>query len=245
MNGRAFLYHWLWEILDGLFPPRCGGCGKEGARWCAECQRQVQIPMPPLCLRCGTSIKEGTLCFSCQQHLPAFEILRSWSLFTGPVRSALHHLKYRRNMGLGEALAIPFARFVRSLGWPVDAVIPIPLSPKRYQERGYNQVALVAYPLALHLRLPYLGRALQRTRETRSQVGLSVQERRQNVQNAFKAQDGWVKGKRILLVDDVATTGSTLSSASEALLSAGATAVYAVTLARAIYLSGGTYDAQI
>nr|BAL52748.1 phosphoribosyltransferase [uncultured Chloroflexota bacterium] len=146
-------------------------------------------------------------------------------------------------MGLGEALAIPFAHFVRSLAWPVEAVIPIPLSPKRYQERGYNQVALVAYPLALHLQLPYLSQALRRVRETRSQVGLSAQDRRQNVRDAFEARSEWVRGKSVLLVDDVATTGATLSSASEALLSAGAARVYAVTLARSHHFSGGTYDA--
>lgn len=226
-----------------LFPPRCGGCGQEGVRWCAQCQKEVKTPRPPLCVRCGT-FSYDEICPACREHPPTFVYLRSWSLFTEPVRPALHRLKYRRDMGLGEALAVPFARFVRSLQWPVDVVIPIPLSAKRYRERGYNQVALFAYPLALHLNLPYLARALKRTRETRSQVGLSAKERRENVQGAFMAEGKWLKGKTVLLVDDVATTGSTLSSAAQALLSAGANAVYAVTLARAIHPSlGGTYDA--
>ncbi len=184
------------------------------------------------------------VCPSCHQHPPAFTQLRSWSLYADPVRTAIHQMKYRRNLGLGEALAYPFANFVRSLNWPVEVIVPIPLSQKRYQERGYNQVATFAYPLSLHLGLKYLGRALYRVRETRSQVGLSARERRENVYDAFQARENLVRGKQILLVDDVATTGSTLSSAANALLIAGARAVYAVTLARANSLSiGGTYDA--
>jgi ComF family protein len=243
MTVQAHLYHWLWGTLDALFPPRCAGCGRKGTRWCEDCQRKVQVLKPPLCPRCGEPGFES-LCPSCRQQPPAFTQLRAWSLYADPIRTAIHQLKYRRNLGLGEALALPLADFVRSLNWPVEAIVPIPLSQKRYQERGYNQVATFAYPLALHLGLPYLGDALHRTRDTRSQVGLSAHERRENVHNAFQAREKLVRGKQILLVDDVATTGSTLSSAANALLIAGAQAVYAVTLARANSLSlGGTYDA--
>jgi ComF family protein len=137
-------------------------------------------------------------------------------------------------MGLGDALASQMAGFLRGLNWPVDMMLPIPLGKKRLNERGYNQVGLVARPLAMALGLEYVPDALARPRETRSQVGLSRTERRENTRDAFAASRRLVNGKIILVMDDVSTTGSTLSSAAEALFSAGAKNVYALTVARAL-----------
>jgi ComF family protein len=143
-------------------------------------------------------------------------------------------LKYRRDMGLGEALAVPIGQFVDSLDWPFEVVVPVPLGQKRMKERGYNQVALIAKPLSLLLGRDFRSVALQRRRETRSQVGLSARERRDNVQEAFVADPRIVRGRSVLVMDDVATTGATLSSSAEALLQAGAAQVYAITVARAL-----------
>ena len=161
-------------------------------------------------------------------------MLRSWAVFDNPVQAALHRLKYRRDIGLGEALSNQFAGFVAGLGWPIEIVLPIPLGRKRFKERGYNQVAMVAMPLALQLGLSYSSKALVRARETRSQVGLSAIERRENVREAFLADVKKVNGRNILLMDDVSTTGATLSSAAEALYASGAREVFAVTIARAL-----------
>lgn len=124
--------------------------------------------------------------------------------------------------------------FVRSLQWPVDIMIPVPLGKKRLKERGYNQVGLVARPLAYQIGLRYEPEALWKTRETRSQVGLNVSQRRDNVNNAYQANPDIVKRKSVLIMDDVATTGSTISACTEALLSAGAQEVYVLTIARAL-----------
>jgi len=161
-------------------------------------------------------------------------MMRSWAVFDSPVQNALHTLKYRRNIGLGDSLAIQMADFVQKLDWHPDLLIPIPLGKRRYQERGYNQVGLVAKPLAYELGMAYSPRALWKTRETRSQVGLSISERRENVRRAYQADPKAVNRRKILLMDDVATTGSTISSASEVLLSAGAAEVFALTIARAL-----------
>jgi ComF family protein len=139
---------------------------------------------------------------------------------------------------LGEALAWDVAIFLDQLGWQADAVIPIPLSDQRLNERGYNQVDLIAHPLARIFSWQYLPRALSRARHTRSQVGLSSSERRQNVSGAFRAQPRFIREKNILLVDDVATTGATLDSASQALLAGGAKKVYALTFAKALQKHG-------
>ncbi len=150
------------------------------------------------------------------------------------MRSALHRLKYRRNMALGEALARPLAAFAAAQGWSVDLVAPIPLGRQRLQERGYNQVALFAWPMAVFNGWPYDPGAVRRCRETRSQVGLSAAERRENMRDAFWADSSRLRGKTVLLVDDVATTGATLSACAQAVLAAGARQVLALTLARAL-----------
>ena len=143
-------------------------------------------------------------------------------------------MKYRRNIGLGESIALQMTDFVRSLRWPIEMIMPVPLWKKRLQERGYNQVGLVARPLAYYLRLSYEPDALWKKRETRSQVGLTVSQRRENVQDAYEANHKIVRGKSILIMDDVATTGSTISACTEALLSAGAQDIYVLTIARAL-----------
>jgi ComF family protein len=161
-------------------------------------------------------------------------MMRSWAVFDSPIQNGLHTLKYRGNIPLGEALALQMVEFVNALNWDVDVLIPVPLGKKRLQERGYNQVALVAEPLAYHTGMEYLPRTLWKARETRSQVGLNVSQRHQNVLAAYQADSRSVEHKSILLMDDVATTGSTISSCTEALLSAGASSVYAITIARAL-----------
>ena len=233
-NWNYRFYQVFWAALDWLLPPVCGGCGKSGIRWCSDCQNRVQFVSGPICKVCGLPQAHFGLCDRCQQNYPSFKLMRSWSVFEDPVRGALHQLKYRRNVGLGEALASQMSTFVAQLGWPVDTIIPIPLGKKRLKERGYNQVAMVAKPLSLRLGIDYRPAALIRARETRSQVGLSATERKQNVLNAFQADKDKISSRTVLLMDDVSTTGATLSSAAEALYASGAKEVYAITVARAL-----------
>lgn len=161
-------------------------------------------------------------------------MMRSWAVFDSPIQNGLHTMKYRRNTGFGEAIAIQMIDFVRSLCLPVEMLIPVPLGKKRLKERGYNQVDLVARPLAYQMGWMYQPRVLWKTRETRSQVGLTISQRRENVHNAYQAEPKAVQRKSILIMDDVATTGATISACAEALLSAGAQKVYVLTIARAL-----------
>jgi ComF family protein len=142
-------------------------------------------------------------------------------------------LKYRRDVALGDALAAHMFHYVEGLDWHLDMIVPIPLGRQRYKERGYNQVGMIAKPLALALGVEFAPNALMRCKETRTQVGLSKQERQKNVHGAFQAGAG-VNGKNVLVLDDVSTTGSTLSSSADALFSSGARDVYALTVARAL-----------
>jgi ComF family protein len=174
------------------------------------------------------------MCGRCRGTRLYYERLSSWVSFEGPIREAVHELKYRHNVGLGEILAKQLVELVGSLNWDVDYIVPVPLGSKRLQERGYNQVMLLARPIAWELDIPLKRKALTRTRETRSQVGLSREQRITNVQNAFTAKEHVINGKRILLVDDVVTTGATINACAKALKEAGVKKVFAATLARAV-----------
>jgi ComF family protein len=234
MHLKYLLNQWMWAGLDWLFPPVCGGCNQAGYRWCPDCQNQVKTIPEPVCRTCGLPISRPGQCPVCKVSPPPYEMMRSWLVFEGPIRHALRKLKYRSNVALGDALAKHLADYIGTLAWPVDLVVPVPLGKARTKERGYNQVGFVAMPLSLIKKWRYSPRALIRTRETQSQVGLSISERRDNVSGAFLANTALVLGETVLLMDDVATTGATLSSCSAALMEAGAKSVYALTLARAL-----------
>jgi competence protein ComFC len=226
--------HYLWLGVDWLFPPQCAGCGAEYTRWCGDCRRKVQMVRPPICQVCGRPYATDAVCERCLAHPPEFDELRSWAVFGGVVRKAIHRLKYQRDLALGEVFARSLAYCYHQQGWQVDAVIPVPLGLDRMAERGYNQASILARPLAFYLGIQFLPKALARRRETRTQVGLTIRERQDNVRDAFLAQQSLVTGKRVLLVDDVTTTGSTLDACAGALRTSGATHVYCLTLARAI-----------
>ena len=211
-----------------------------GFRWCADCQQRVQILNGIVCDVCGLPQDTDGICDACRAERPHFHALRAWAVFEDPVRKALHKLKYRRDVGLGDALAAHMVSYVRGLNWNIDTIVPIPLGRQRHRERGYNQVGMIARPLALALNIDFAPKALTRSKETRSQVGLSKQERQKNVEGAFRAGVR-VKGKTVLILDDVSTTGSTLSSGAEALFSSGAKDVYALTVARALPQHGLTH----
>ena len=232
---KYLLYSFTWSALDLLFPPTCAGCGRFGVRWCGDCQNRVVVLRGFLCEVCGLPLQQAGVCEACRADRPHFRVLRAWAVFDDPVRSALHRLKYRRDVSMGDLLAAQMLAFVEELCWPIDLIVPIPLGKQRLKERGYNQVGMVAWPLALALDVQYAPGVLTRRRETRSQVGLSKPERRENVHQAFAA-DARVRRRTVLVMDDVATTGSTLSSGAEALLLSGASDVYALTVARALKL---------
>ncbi len=239
------MYHFFWSGLDLLFPPSCGGCGKLGARWCIDCQQKME-PVPlPICEICGAPQNFKGICQGCQTTRPAFSALRSCAIYKEPVRPALIKMKYRNEIGLGEALAWNLAMYLEELGWQADVLIPIPLSEQRLAERGYNQVDLIAHPLARLTGCQYLPKALRRVRHTISQVGLSGSERRVNVNGAFHAEARVVQEKIVLVLDDIATTGATIQSASSSLLDAGAKKVYALTFAKAMKRYGADYEKSL
>ncbi|GIV66116.1 MAG: amidophosphoribosyltransferase [Bellilinea sp.] len=227
---------YFWIAMDWLYPPSCAACKKHGERLCASCQSQV-IPIDhqracPICDLPGAS----DICPDCRSTTPAFDQLRSYAVYEGVLRQTIHHLKYENDLPLADTLSRFLISLIRQQNWQVDLICPVPLSPQRLRERGYNQSALLAQLLGWAISTPYSNKALFRTRETRSQVGLSAEQRRENVRGAFSALANLVRDKTILLVDDIATTSATLSACAEALKIVGARKVYAITLARTVHL---------
>lgn len=150
------------------------------------------------------------------------------------MRNLILRMKYGRGFGLIEYILGPVVGFITHAEIRFDLVIPVPLGKIRSRNRGYNQTLLFGKPIAQALKKPLAVDALFRTRETRPQVGLNMDERKTNLRGAFKAQKELVQGKSVLLIDDVATTCSTLNECSKELISAGASEVFCFTLARSI-----------
>lgn len=189
---------------------------------------------PPLCECCGREVGAGPRCQECARQRPAIDGIRAISRYEGAVRTAVHRLKYNGHRALAEPLATLLAGPARELP-PADAIVPLPLHPARERARGYNQASLLAHQLGRELGLPVLA-AARRTRDTRDQIGLDRRERQANVHGAFTCSAPQeVAGRRLLLVDDVCTTGSTLLACAAPLLRAKAASVWGLVVARQDY----------
>ena len=233
-SWRRHLRHFFHKSLNFIFPPVCVSCQQVGNPLCDDCRALVVRPQEPLCPHCGRTVERTVAaCGQCRRH-PLPLRIRAAALHAGPLRQAVHALKYEGMFALASPLAALMVEEWPRWRMPADLVVPIPLHPERERERGYNQALLLVREFCRRLNLVPETTALRRVRYTRPQVELGVRERLHNVRGAFQADGNKVAQKRILLVDDVCTTGATLASAADALLSAGARSVNAYVLARAV-----------
>jgi ComF family protein len=220
-------------FLDVVFPPRCVACGKQGAFLCPGCRDAMPPALPPRCPLCWQPEGRGEACGRCARTRPAFAGARSLCLFQGPVREAVHALKYNHLSALARPMGELMAGYLKTAELPVDLVVPVPLFGRRRRLRGYNQSALLARELARLDGLPLAERGLSRRRDTPPQArSVDAEARRRNVAGAFAADGRRVEGRRVLLVDDVMTTGATLDACAQALRQGGAASVWALTFAR-------------
>jgi ComF family protein len=172
-------------------------------------------------------------CEHCKQQAEALDQVRTTVWFDATIRPIIHAFKYQNRFGLAHPLAQMMAEKWPTWRRPVDYIIPIPLHPNRERERGYNQAQLLAADLSSLVQQPVGTNELFRNKHTRTQVGLNYEERSRNVADAFVANGRHVRGKHILLIDDVYTTGATMMAAATALRQAGATSVSGYAVARA------------
>jgi ComF family protein len=221
--------------LDLLFPRWCIGCRKESDFICPSCLKSLPRIKPPFCPRCGLPQSRAILCSSCAGWQAEIDGIRSPFRFDGVIRQAIHELKYRNLRAIAGLFARLLNDYLVANPVPAEVVVAVPLHPKRLRERGYNQSQLLARELAKITKLPVVEDCLIRQRHSPPQARTAtVSERRKNVARAFSCRDRRLKGKQVLLIDDVATSGATLDGCARALKKAGATTVWGLVLAREI-----------
>ena len=235
-------------LVDLIFPPRCAACGiilgeKPISPFCETCRSDFELLCEtPLCQTCGTPYADRTaanhLCGSCLLSPPPFAASRSVAAYQGVLQHAIHRLKYGRDVTLAKTLGQTMADFPYPLFdiRDYEIIMPVPLHVRRLRERGFNQALLIARTIAKrhHLKLDYL--SLAKIKDTAPQVAFGRRERESNVKGAFAVTDPKrVKGMRVVLIDDVLTTGSTTRECARVLNRSGATSVAVLTLCRTLH----------
>jgi ComF family protein len=214
--------------IETVYPRRCAGCGRRGRWVCDECDAALRRFAPPWCARCGAP--PTLIACRCADLPAALTVVRSAASDDGWLKVAIRSFKYGGESARAEHLGALLVPLLGDLP-PFDALVPVPLHPRRERRRGYNQARLLAQA-AGGQSIP-VENVLLRIRPTDQQVGLDAETRRTNVRGAFAVRAGAsVRGRRFVLVDDVLTTGSTLGNCADTLVAGGAAWVGAVTLAR-------------
>lgn len=243
----------LGDFVDVLLPSCCSLCRQERAQvagtFCPECLDAIRPVDSPRCPRCSLPYPGETdrdhLCEHCLREPPAYTRVLAAAHYEGVLREAVHRFKYRGAIGLDRPLTfLLFDRFEQCLAdFSPDLVVPVPLHVDRLRRRTYNQALLLARRLGRMLELPVGARALSRSRATHAQQKLSGRGRRANLRGAF-AGSGEVAGRRVLLVDDVMTTGATVEACSRELRRCGAGEVLVAVLARSAVGADSALETQ-
>jgi ComF family protein len=233
------VYHLALNIL---LPPRCSGCGDPTIGihiFCGKCWAKVNFIQKPCCHHCGAPMPYDTgspTCVSCLTIVPSFDGGRSATRYDGMIRDIILKLKHGDATYLPPSLAGWLIQAGQDFWDKTDYIIPVPLHRWRLMRRRYNQATLLARAVSQRVNLPLLTNILIRSKLTESQGRKSRKERRQNVQTAFGLQDPkeLLKGKRIVLIDDVWTTGATLAACTTTLKRGGVEKIYVLTLSRVV-----------
>lgn len=233
--------HPLLEALCNLLFPQRPGCQLCGSSTkddiCPSCRQElVSWAARPKCRICGRPIQAITpgagLCIECQRLKPAFTQALAVGPYESHLREAIHLLKYQGRKAMAPFLGKLLLETLKQYPLDCHLVLPVPLAPGRLRERGFNQAELLAREIAKGLGIPFSAGILIKPQETPHQTGLTREERRKNLQGAFRVKDPEkIRGKKILVVDDVLTTGSTATEVAKTLLAWGAAQIYIITLA--------------
>jgi ComF family protein len=226
-------------ILDIVMPPRCISCGvmvNEHGGICPECWKDTKFIGTHQCKICGLPFEfdmgKDALCKYCTSEKPKFSKVRSVCEYDGVARKIAVKFKFRDHTHLAKPLAKLMINAAPELVVKADIITPVPLHFRRRISRKYNQAGLLALNIAKISGIKYQPLLMQRTRATKRQTSLNRQQRQENVENAFTCSVADLKGKTILLIDDVMTTGSTLNECAKALKAQGAQRVYGLVFAR-------------
>ena len=231
LSSRQRFGGWLRSlVVDIVYPKICAGCGARGTWLCSWCAFTVPVLNEPLCGRCGMPKLHGHDCWCGNMH-SALRQARSLYPYTGWTAEAVKRLKYSDEFDRASQIGPLMSPLTAELG-RIDALVPVPLHESRLASRGFNQSELLAEQISDLTGIP-VKPMLVRTVATSAQVSLSLDDRRDNVRDAFSVASGWVPSPsdRLLLVDDVRTTGATLNACAVTLVLAGAGSVSAITFA--------------
>ncbi len=234
------------HFLDLVYPRECWGCQHSLAQssnrfLCFFCWQQLPLRRKPICLKCGYThgphCLDSLWCLECLNRPFAFKEVRLVGPYKGLLRRLLICYKFEKKFALHYLLAAILAQKIKRHPFPdkIEGIVAVPLAPKRERERGYNQATYLALSLSQKLQIPYLSSVLEKKCDTVAQSTLSGQKRRENVQGVFhlvSCKKKEIKGKVLLLVDDVITTGSTAHECARILKKTGAKKVYLVVIAR-------------
>ena len=247
-KSSVFDFRQIKEIFNALieiiYPPACAVCQKflnanEKIPICNNCLGEFHELHPPFCSICRTPFsslrEESHRCENCIRERPNYRQLIAPYLYDGKLMDAIHNFKYAGKRDLGKSLGKLLASYAlkRLRDMSSFLIMPVPLNPGKIRERGFNQSLILAKEVSIRLgsELDFL--SLRRIKYTSPQTGLKRQERRRNVHNAFEFRGGSdIRGRDILLVDDVATTGSTLNECAKQLIKHGCYDVFCLVLAR-------------
>lgn len=236
-------------LASVLLPAPCRICGQTLTNAgripiCEPCLGSFERIAEPMCRCCGRPFVSAVsaqaiepLCRLCRADFYAFEQTRSFAIYGDALSQAITLLKYEEVTRLGDWFAARLAEVISSVAaeWRPSVIVPVPLYPARQRERGYNQADLIARPLAKRLGLRLESRLLMRIKPRPPQLLLSRSERWKSVRGAYASREGpRVDNLRVLLVDDVLTTGATLDSCARTLKKAGVAAVFGLTVARIV-----------
>lgn len=229
--------------LDKLYPPHCPACKvpvSAQGHLCGACFQDIHMIAAPHCAQCGipfaVDMGPEALCPDCLDTKPSYVSARSALVYGEVTGKLIKQLKYHDHMQGLERFANWMASVTQPFVSEVDYIVPVPLHWKRLMTRYYNQAAWLAYGLSQQTGIPCNPQLLKRTRATPPQARMNREERQRNMRRAFAVpakMKNHIENKCVLIVDDVMTTGATIEACAEALVSAGASKVYGVTLARA------------
>ncbi|VAX35904.1 Competence protein F homolog, phosphoribosyltransferase domain; protein YhgH required for utilization of DNA as sole source of carbon and energy [hydrothermal vent metagenome] len=231
-------------LKDLIYPPHCLSCSiplkhhTPQKKLCQPCHDSIEFNHPPFCPKCSRylgPLSERVRCKPCSANNPDFNFAWGACIYNKHLRNLLHIFKYQQKTSLRHVFAQSMINFIQRHNFDIaqfDIIIPIPLSWARKRERGYNQAGLLANPISKTFNIPISHKILKRNRYTESQTHLSQKERWTNITDAFTIKNSSdVKGKNILLIDDLLTTGATTSEAARTLKHSGAQTVGLLTLA--------------
>ena len=223
------------KLLEWIYPWKCPGCGTlVPYGFCATCRQELVEIHEPCCKKCGKPLDEDwqEFCYDCQKKEQEYEQGRAVWLHKNGVKKAVYDFKYHNRRVYAEFFAKEMVRkYARLLEiWEVEEIIPIPVSRKRRRQRGYNQAALLAKELGRQTNIEVNLKSLVRIRDTQPQKKLSARERKENLSKAFMWKGKEPPKRRVLLIDDIYTTGATIDSNAIILKRAGAEEVYFLTI---------------